>query len=58
VVPVNLHPAKFAVGALALTRAGHLDVRVFRTGEMLFEVAVARSFAEDLRHLLDLAAHR
>jgi heterotetrameric sarcosine oxidase gamma subunit len=56
VVPVDLHAAKFAVGGLALTRAGHLDVRLFRTGEMAFEVSVARSFGEDLAYLLSAAA--
>jgi heterotetrameric sarcosine oxidase gamma subunit len=57
VVPIDLHAAKFAVGGLALTRAGHLDVRLFRTGELQFEMAVARSYGEDLRHLLQLANH-
>ena len=57
VVPVDLHMASFAVGGLALTRAGHLDVRVFRTGNLRFEIAVARSYADDLRHLLKLANH-
>jgi sarcosine oxidase subunit gamma len=57
VVPVDLHAASFAVGGLALTRAGHLDVRVFRTDTLRFEIAVARSCAEDLRHLLKLAHH-
>jgi heterotetrameric sarcosine oxidase gamma subunit len=57
VVPVNLHPASFPVGALALTRAGHVDARVFRTGILRFEIAVARSYAEDLRHLFKLANH-
>jgi len=57
VVPVNLHATSFAVGGLALTRAGHLDVRMFRTGTLQFEIAVARSYAEDLRHLFELANH-
>ncbi len=58
VVPVDLHPAKFAVGVLAMTRVGHLDVRLFRMGENCFEITVARSYATDLRHLLQLADHR
>ena len=58
VVPVDLRPAQFPVGGLALTRAGHLDVRLFRTGEMQFEIAAARSYAEDLRHVLQVSAHR
>jgi sarcosine oxidase subunit gamma len=58
VVPVDIRATTFAVGALASTRAGHLDVMLLRTGENSFEIATARSYAEDLRHLLDQAAHR
>ncbi len=58
VVPVDLHQANFPVGGLALTRAGHLDVRLFHTSDLQFEISVARSYAEDLRHLLQLANHR
>jgi heterotetrameric sarcosine oxidase gamma subunit len=56
VVPVDVRATKFAVGALASTRAGHLDVLLRRTGENAFEISVARSYAEDLRHLLENAA--
>jgi sarcosine oxidase subunit gamma len=56
VVPVDIRSAQFRVGALASTRAGHLDVLLLRTGEDRFEIAVARSYAQDLRHLLQLAA--
>jgi sarcosine oxidase subunit gamma len=47
-VPVDLTPALFPVGALALTRAGHMNVRLWRVGEDVYELAVARSYAEDL----------
>ena len=57
VVPVDLRAAQFPVGGLASTRAGHLDVRLFRTGELQFEIAVGRSYAEDLRHFLQVSAH-
>jgi len=56
VVPVDVTPAKFRAGDLALTRAGHLDVRLWRLGECSYEVAVARSYAEDLRYVLDKEA--
>jgi sarcosine oxidase subunit gamma len=56
VVPVDIRAAQFPVGGLALTRAGHLDVRLFRTGELQFEIAVGRSYAADLRHLLEVSA--
>ncbi len=56
VVPVDLTPSKFRPGDLALTRAGHLDVRLWRLGEHSYEIAVARSYAEDLRYVLDKEA--
>jgi sarcosine oxidase subunit gamma len=55
IVPVELTPAKFPVGALALTRAGHLDVRLWRIAEEFYELAVTCSCADDLRHALGLA---
>jgi sarcosine oxidase subunit gamma len=51
-VPIDLAPGIFRIGALALTRAGHVDVRVWRVGEQSYEVAIARSYAEDLQHAL------
>ncbi len=53
-VPTDLDPARFRIGDLVLTRAGHLDVRLWRLGEASYEVAVARSYAADLQHLLVL----
>jgi sarcosine oxidase subunit gamma len=54
IVPVDLTPAKFPIGALALTRAGHLDVRLWRMAELTYELAVTRSCANDLRHALGI----
>jgi sarcosine oxidase subunit gamma len=51
-VPIDVAPNIFRIGALALTRAGHVDVRVWRVGEDLYDIAVARSYGADLRHAL------
>jgi sarcosine oxidase subunit gamma len=51
-VPIDLDPARFRIGDLALTRAGHLDVRLWRVGEDRYDIAVARSYAEDLQYLM------
>ncbi len=51
VVPVELG----AVGALALTRAGHLEVRVCRVAELDYEVSVWRSYGPDLLHALTVS---
>jgi sarcosine oxidase subunit gamma len=56
IVPIDLTPSKFRPGDLALTRAGHLDVRLWCVGEHSYEIAVARSYAEDLRYVLDKEA--
>ena len=53
VVPVDLAADVFQVGDLALTRAGHLDVRVWRVGPDAYEIAVTRSVAKDLLHALE-----
>ena len=52
VVPIDLAPDVFRIGDLALTRSGHLDVRVSRTGVDAYELAVTRSTAADLLHAL------
>jgi sarcosine oxidase subunit gamma len=51
-VPIDLRPEIFAIGSLALTRAGHFDARLWRIGDDTYELAVARSYADDLRYLL------
>jgi sarcosine oxidase subunit gamma len=55
-VPIDLRPETFPVGGLALTRAGHLDTRLWRLADTTYEVAVARSYAEDVRYLLQMEA--
>jgi sarcosine oxidase subunit gamma len=52
-VPVDLDPQRFPVGALACTRAGHLHVRLWRVGERVYEIAVMRSAAGDLLYQLE-----
>ena len=53
VVPIDLAPERLRVGGLALTRAGHMDVRLWRVGEDFYEIAAARSYARDLRSALE-----
>ncbi len=52
-VPIDLAPQTFPVGALATTRAGHLNLRLWHLGADIFELAVSRSYADDLRHDLE-----
>ncbi len=52
VVPVDLGDDQFRTGDVALTRAGHLDVRLWRMTEHSYEISTTRSFGTDLRHLL------
>jgi sarcosine oxidase subunit gamma len=52
VVQIDLNDPIFAVGHLALTRAGQLDVRLWRCGAETYEISVTRSFSENLRHAL------
>ena len=51
-VPIDVAPEKFRVGALALTRASHFDVRLWRIGESTYELAVTRSYEADFRSIL------
>ncbi len=54
-LPVDVDPSRFRPGDLALTRAGHLDLRVWHLeDEDGFEVAVARSYADNLTAMLRL----
>jgi sarcosine oxidase subunit gamma len=55
IVPIDLEPAKFRIGDLALTRGGHIDVRLWRVGEESYELAAGRSYAQDFRHALEIA---
>ena len=56
VVPIDLDPRQFREGHLALTRAGHLNVRLWRLATDGYEITVERSFAPDLHHALQHAA--
>ena len=53
VVPIDLGPDRLRVGDLALTRAGHMDVRLWRVAAQVYEIAAARSYARDLRSALE-----
>jgi len=55
VVPIDLAEEAFPVGALALTRAGHFNVRLWRIDVQTYEIAVPRSYADDLRYDLQKA---
>lgn len=48
-VPIDLHPRSFQPGALALTVAEHINVRLWNLGEpSSYRLAAARSYAESL----------
>lgn len=52
-LPIDLHPRVFAPGSVALTRAAHIDVAVWRAGDQpAFGLACARSYADSFRHCL------
>jgi len=51
-VPIDLAPKKFPIGALALTRASHLDARLWHVAEDAYELAVTRSCEADFRFRL------
>ncbi len=55
-LPIDLHPAVFAMDATALTLAGHISVQIWRRAENAFELACFRSFAEDLLEALHAAS--
>ncbi|HEX3848745.1 MAG TPA: sarcosine oxidase subunit gamma family protein [Steroidobacteraceae bacterium] len=55
-LPIDLHPRAFQVGAVASTVASHMGVTVWRLpdtgGAAVFELAVFRSLAESFWHAL------
>ncbi|MBI1200646.1 MAG: sarcosine oxidase subunit gamma [Phenylobacterium sp.] len=55
-LPIDLHPDAFPVGAAAATLAAHIPLLLWRSGEAEFEVAVFRSYAGSFIHALDGAA--
>jgi sarcosine oxidase subunit gamma len=57
IVPIDLDSSKFGIGDLALTRGGHLDVRIWRVGKQTYELAAGRSYMQDLLHALESAVH-
>jgi sarcosine oxidase subunit gamma len=56
VVPVDLTPRRFGPSSVALTRAGAMDVRLWKLYDAAFEIAVGRSMGADLEHALYTAA--
>ena len=46
-------PACLRVGDLALTRAGHLNVRLWRCADLDYELAVTRSYADYFHSVLE-----
>jgi heterotetrameric sarcosine oxidase gamma subunit len=57
-VPIDLHPATFAVGSCAQTGTHHIAVLLERTGPDRYELVVQRTFAQALWELLADAALR
>lgn len=55
-VAVDLHPEAFPVGRAANALCGHITVNLARTHEDVFELVVARSFAEALFEDLKIIA--
>ena len=52
-VPIDVASEKFRVGGLALTRAAHIDVRLWHVTEGTYELAVTRSYEADFRSVLN-----
>lgn len=59
-VPIDLHPNAFEVGAVAATVAGHIGATIWRLedqpGSSVFEIAVYRSLAESFSSALSASA--
>jgi sarcosine oxidase subunit gamma len=51
IVPIDLRPATLPPGRLALTTAGHFNLRLWCL-QAGYEVAAPRSLAQDLKHAL------
>lgn len=51
-LPLDLDPDVFQIGALAATRMGHVDALVRRVAAQAYELSVTRSHAEGLHHAL------
>lgn len=55
-LPIDLDPGVFAVGAAASTLAAHIPLLIWRAGEADYELAVFRSYAGSFTHALKAAA--
>ncbi len=56
-LPVDLHPASFQVGYVALTSASHVGVHLWQTAaDPVYRIVVARSFFESFWHWLASSA--
>lgn len=55
-LPLDLHPDAFTVGAVANTLADHIPILLWRSGETDWGVAVFRSYAASFIHALDGAS--
>lgn len=55
-LPVDLSPATFAPGAIAVSVIGHIGVIVHAAAPDLFHVAVFRSFTAAFQHWLEVSA--
>jgi sarcosine oxidase subunit gamma len=54
-VPIDLHDDAFAIGATALTLAGHINVQIWRVADTHYHLACFRSFAIALYDTLNLS---
>ena len=56
-VAIDLHPTRFAVGAVAVTAIGHMGVCLVKVDAApTYHLLVARSYADSFRHWLQAAA--
>jgi sarcosine oxidase subunit gamma len=56
-LPIDLHPASFQVGHVALTSASHIGVQLWQTAaDPVYRIALPRSFFESFWHWLAASA--
>ncbi|MBN9526782.1 MAG: hypothetical protein J0H82_11285 [Alphaproteobacteria bacterium] len=55
-LPIDLDPAALPPGAVALTRAGHIDLRLRHLSAGVYELAVFRSLGADFAGWLEASA--
>ena len=56
-VPIDLHPASFRAGDVALTCASHISVQIWQlTADPVYRLAVARSYFGSFWHWLAMSA--